>query len=160
MSEGVTGPEPGVSRETRRSFLGRLLGGALLVGTTAILGAIVAYLTPSRSVRAALGPRRVKVGRADDLPPGRGRLTLVDDEPVWVVNLGRGFAALSAVCTHKGCVLRWDDGRRLFQCPCHDGRFDDRGNVVSGLPRHPLARYAVAVVDGDVYVSHGGRRGA
>jgi cytochrome b6-f complex iron-sulfur subunit len=142
--------EPGASR---RSFLSRLLRGTLAAGAAAVAGAIGAFLSPSAQVRSALGPQRVKIGRADEIAPGTGKLALVDDEPVWVVNAGRGFVGLSATCTHKGCVVKWEEGRRLFRCPCHEGRFDDHGNVVFGLPRRPLARFEVAVIGGDVYVS-------
>jgi len=144
----------GERRTTRRSFLGRLLQGTLLTGVAAVAGSIVAYLFPAAEVSSALGPRRVKVGRPEDLPPGTGKLTLVDDEPVWVVHLSSGFAGISAWCTHKGCTIEWQEQRRLFACPCHEGLFDERGNVVSGLPLRPLTRFRVGVVRSELYVSH------
>jgi cytochrome b6-f complex iron-sulfur subunit len=138
---------------SRRSFLGRLLGGTLVASVAGGLASIAAYLFPPDAVSSALGPRRVRVGGADDLAPGDGRLTLVEDEPVWVVRSPAGFMALSAWCTHKGCVVKWERERRVFACPCHEGLFDERGNVVSGLPLRPLSRFRVGLVSGSVYVS-------
>lgn len=145
---------------TRRSFLGKLLGGTLLAGAAATVSAILAYLIPPKEVSSALNPQRVKMGRAVDLPPGKGKLTLVDGEPVWVVNAANGFSGLSALCTHKGCIVKWDEKRRLFSCPCHEGQFDEQGNVIFGLPRRPLSRFRVGLVRGELYVSRWTERNA
>jgi Rieske Fe-S protein len=103
-----------------------------------------------------LGPQRVKVGPASTFALGQGRLALVDDEPVWVLKLATGFVGVAATCTHKGCLIKWEGGRRLFSCPCHEALFDERGNVLSGLPRRPLPHFRVGLVAGDVYVARGG----
>jgi cytochrome b6-f complex iron-sulfur subunit len=142
-------------KPSRRSFLGRLLGGTLLAGFGGAIASIVVYLFPPEEVSSALGPQRVKVGKADDILPGEGKLALVDDEPVWVVHLPRGFVGMSAWCTHKGCIVKWDDQGRLFRCPCHEGLFDERGNVVSGLPLRPLTLFRVGLIQGELYVSRG-----
>jgi cytochrome b6-f complex iron-sulfur subunit len=144
---------------SRRSFLTRLLGGTVLVGFAGVISAIVAYLVPPEAVQSGLGPLRTKIGKADDLPPGQGKLALVNDEPVWVVHQSqKGFAAFSALCTHKGCLVKWEEKRGLFMCPCHEGRFDEDGNVVSGLPRRPLTRFRVGLVHDELYVSRGDGR--
>jgi cytochrome b6-f complex iron-sulfur subunit len=143
---------------TRRSFLSRLLAGTLLAGGAAVLASIVAYLFPREEVSAALGPQRAKVGKADDILLGEGKLTLVDEEPVWIVRSTRGFVAMSAWCTHRGCVVKWDEQERLFRCPCHEGRFDERGNVVAGLPLRSLTRFRVGLVGGELFVSRTDKR--
>jgi cytochrome b6-f complex iron-sulfur subunit len=143
----------------RRSFLGTLLAGTLLAGLAGLVGSVLAYLFVPREVRSALGSRRVRVGAAADIAPGAAKLVLVGDEPVWVVRLSTGFLGLSALCTHRGCLVGWEPRRRLFACPCHEGLFDERGNVVEGLPRRPLAPFRVSLLDGDVYVWRGEDRG-
>ena len=58
---------------------------------------------------------------------------------------GEGYRALSAVCQHLGCRVRWDAPRKQFRCPCHGGVYDRDGHVVSGPPPRPLERLPVRV---------------
>ena len=143
---------------SRRSFLSSLLSGTLLTAAAGAVGSIVAYLFPPEEALSGLGPQRVKVGNVRDLNAGEGKLVLVDDEPVWVVRSATGYTALSAICTHKGCVIKWEGKRSLFTCPCHEGLFDAKGNVVGGLPRSSLPRFRVGVVADEIYVSRFGDR--
>jgi len=53
-----------------------------------------------------------------------------------VVRTEGGLALVSTRCTHLGCRLRLV-GRELA-CPCHEGRFDTAGNVLSGPPSRNL----------------------
>jgi nitrite reductase/ring-hydroxylating ferredoxin subunit len=40
--------------------------------------------------------------------------------------------ALSAKCTHLGCVVHWNSAERSWDCPCHGSRFDTDGAVLHG----------------------------
>lgn len=73
---------------------------------------------------------------------------IVDEERLSVYALtddGREYVAMSNICTHLGCRVRWIADREQFYCPCHDGVFDKEGNVVSGPPPRPLDRYEAKV---------------
>jgi Rieske Fe-S protein len=65
---------------------------------------------------------------------------------------GDNVVALSAVCTHLGCNVRFDEERNEFICPCHAGVYDFNGKNIAGPPPHPLAPLPVKVEDGVVLV--------
>lgn len=37
--------------------------------------------------------------------------------------------AMSAACTHKGCIVQWSGSDRSFHCPCHGGVFSQDGGI-------------------------------
>ena len=43
-----------------------------------------------------------------------------------------GLVALSAVCTHLGCIVHWNQSERSWDCPCHGSRFDRLGHMLNG----------------------------
>ena len=127
-----------------RAFLGLwALGGAATVG---------AYLkAPEKGMRVA--ERLVRVGLLEDIRIGEARLVRQGITPFYVVRLDASrVVAISAVCTHVRCILGFDRERGGLVCPCHDGRFDLAGNVLSGPPPTPLPTYAVSVRAGEVFV--------
>jgi Rieske Fe-S protein len=80
---------------------------------------------------------------------------IVNQEEVSVYVLtedGREFIAMSNICTHLGCRVRWIQDRDQFFCPCHNGVFDEQGNVVSGPVPRPLDRFEVMVEDEQLYL--------
>lgn len=83
---------------------------------------------------------------------------IVEEEKLSIYVLtgnGRDFIAMSNVCTHLGCRVRWISAREQFYCPCHDGIFDKEGNVVSGPPPRPLDRYEVKVENDQLFILGG-----
>ena len=61
--------------------------------------------------------------------------------------------AISAACTHLGCIVTWDEEQKIFKCPCHDGRYDPEGRVISGPPPRPLKRHKTKIEDGKIFLA-------
>ncbi len=83
-----------------------------------------------------------------ELPVGATKTVTFAGVPVIVVRTAVSLKAFSLVCTHLGCLVQWQPGSMEFYCPCHDGRFDQFGEVIAGPPPVPLEEITVTV-DGD-----------
>ena len=100
---------------------------------------------PKRSTRGAGGQRltshvkRNRHGRWPDVPAGEGRLAEIDGEKVAVYRDERGVLhALSASCTHMGCIVQWNGAAQSWDCPCHGGRYRPTGEVLCAPPTRAL----------------------
>jgi len=74
--------------------------------------------------------------------PGEGRVIEQGGERLAVFRDDEGEVhAVSAVCTHMGCVVHWNKAEQTWDCPCHGSRFQVDGEVVCGPALRPLARH-------------------
>jgi len=84
---------------------------------------------------------RADAGRIEDVPAGEGRIVALDEGRCAVHRAGDGTVTVcSAVCTHLGCLVRWNAADRSWDCPCHGSRFAPDGAVLSGPATAPLRR--------------------
>jgi cytochrome b6-f complex iron-sulfur subunit len=106
------------------------------------VGAVAASFLKAPSSETRPGERQLSGGKLSSLGIGEARLVRHSDEPLYVVRMSEGqVLAVSAICTHLRCVLKWKRESSTFQCPCHDGAFDKTGNVLSGPPKRPLRQF-------------------
>jgi cytochrome b6-f complex iron-sulfur subunit len=110
------------------------------VGTTSLavagLGACVfgfRYLSPN--VLYEPSPV-VSVGKPEHYPVGT--VTLDTRFSIFIVRLQEGFYALSAICTHLGCLSAWKPETGTIACPCHGTAFRRDGAVMAGPAPQPL----------------------
>jgi cytochrome b6-f complex iron-sulfur subunit len=116
-----------------------------------VLTPIIAYLWPPKRGSGA-SAARVAVAAAADLPMGKGAVYSVNNKPVIVIHTADDYIALSATCTHLGCILFWNENRQVISCPCHEAYFNTKGDVISGPPPSPLEPYRVQVEGDQIYV--------
>lgn len=65
---------------------------------------------------------------------------------------GTTYTVFSAVCTHLGCNVHWEEARDGFSCPCHDASFSRTGEVLGGPPRQALTQLEAKIEDGVLLV--------
>jgi cytochrome b6-f complex iron-sulfur subunit len=146
------GGEASLSRRGLLKYI--LLGFSALATAGGVLTPIIAYLWPPKQGSGKAGGR-IAVAATADLPPGTGQVFSVNNKPVLVIHAEDGIKALSATCTHLGCVLFWNEQRAVIACPCHEAYFNTNGAVISGPPPAPLAVYRVQVDGDQIYVEGG-----
>ena len=77
----------------------------------------------------------------ENLRAGEGALLEHDGERVAAARDDDGtLYAVSPRCTHLGCLVRWNNAERSWDCPCHGSRFGLDGTVLEGPAVHRLER--------------------
>jgi Rieske Fe-S protein len=79
-----------------------------------------------------------------DIKTDEGKIIKQKEEQIAVYKDKTGnVSALSAVCTHMGCIVGWNSKDKTWDCPCHGSRFNTEGKVINGpavkdLPKKDL----------------------
>jgi cytochrome b6-f complex iron-sulfur subunit len=131
--------EPKLGR--RKLLLKFSWAGLSLIAATAS-AAVIRFFWPRVSNRPA---RSVQVGLPDDFQPGQ--VVYHRGQKFFVIRDETGFFALSARCTHLGCMVVWNRDHRVFLCPCHGGKYDAEGHNVEGPPPRPLDALGIRLDD-------------
>lgn len=123
LAEQLAGTgEPAWSPNARPRQLNGLLGLARANGEAALrLGTGWAGALASSSPGASPEPAK-----------GEGRVVREGRCPVAISRTGGEQHRVSAVCTHLGGILRWNDAARSWDCPLHGSRFSAAGEVLEG----------------------------
>ncbi|MAG55819.1 MAG: hypothetical protein CMJ83_05975 [Planctomycetes bacterium] len=153
MSEN---PDGGPGGEERRSFLSRVSGVAMIGGLVSGYGAFVhiagRFLYPARKPEA----RWLYVARVADVAPGTAlAFQTPGGSRITVARRGDDFIALSSICPHLGCQVRWEAQHERFFCPCHNGVFDATGKGTGGPPKdadQSLSTFPLKVDRGLLYI--------
>ena len=154
--EGMT-PPLSPSEETRREFMAKLgLGACALTALGAAVTA-VDYLDPKVLFEP---PTQFKAGNIQDY--SEGTVKFYEANRAYVIGGLGGIFAMTAVCTHLGCITRYHADENAIACPCHGSRFDLEGDVSHGPAPRPLPWIQLTAnaegdltVDTSVVVPHG-----
>jgi Rieske Fe-S protein len=142
----VTRDKEGVSR---RDFLGLAAFGAAILAS---LGALAGSLRFVKSNVYSEGSKKFKIGKPENFPIGISRK--IDDKNVFIFSDDNGLFAISAICTHLGCIV--SSSEFGFQCPCHGSQYNQDGKVIGGPAPRPLEWFEInQEVDGTLFVDAG-----
>jgi menaquinol-cytochrome c reductase iron-sulfur subunit len=143
-----------------------------LTGAVVGLGAVVAGWPFFRSLVPNVlyePPKRFKIGAPEDFQQG---VTFIDKHRLYLFKEGGSFYAISAVCSHLGCTVKYSPYKRKeeqtvrkltfespgeFHCPCHGSKFYGEGTNYAGPAPRPLSWHPIeiAAADGQLMVDLG-----
>jgi len=127
---------PDLARRRALEILTGAAGAVAVVGLTGLSGCSGSGAAPDE------GPVSIPMS---ELASGGRTVVRFNGQPIEVRRTDDGVRATSLVCTHFGCVVRWDETARIYRCPCHEGKFDADGEVLGGPPTSRLALVPVSV---------------
>lgn len=88
----------------------------------------------------------------DDAPKGN------PDGKFWMVETEDGNKkAIYMVCTHLGCLYKWEPANWRFECPCHGSKFSHDGFYIEGPAPRSLDYFALSEENGEIVVDTGAK---
>lgn len=94
--------------------------------------------------------QRSDISDVAELAYGEGAILKHGLKPVAVSRLDDGrMCAVSGICSHAGCTVKWNSGETSWDCPCHGSRFSPTGEVLHGPAKEPLAAVDLDDILGD-----------
>ena len=145
------------NQNTRRELL--QFGAA--AGAASILGGCKMFNSRKADVVAQAKENEAALTRAESakLLASEGSLLVEVEgrsEKILVVRgKDSGLHAVSAVCTHMGCSVLYDEKLGSIRCPCHGSQYELDGQVVKGPAARPLRQYDVRNDNGLVVITLG-----
>lgn len=136
----------------RRRAIGIFLGSGFLATFASFLYPVLRYFVPPPL--ADLGGDEVVAAKAGEMAPNSGKIFRFGSRPgLLILGNDGAYRALSATCTHLGCIVQYRNDLHEIWCPCHNGIYDMNGRNVSGPPPRPLDAFDVHVRGDEVVVS-------
>ena len=140
-AEAMKGLTPPHSRRKFLRFMSAFLG---LFGLGAILSAIISFLTPPRSSLKKVGGWQA-VGSLSEFKDIQSLSKVYFGLPILLMKEEFEIRVFSAICPHLGCIIKWDEKKKTFLCPCHDAIFDKNGKVLKGPLKSSLLPFDLRV---------------
>jgi len=152
MSDTTQKPTPDHASGTRglmrRDFLSEITLGALGVAGLGSTALTYQYFSPNVLFEPST---TFRAGNPDLYP--LDSVTFLLEQQVYIVRTSGGFYAVSAICTHLGCVTQWKPEANMIACPCHGSKFTPEGKKIEGPAPRPLPHYSITLTaDGELLV--------
>ena len=138
----------------RRAFFVKLGLGSLSIAAAGTAAFSYQFLSPNVLFEPA---PIVNAGKPEDY--ALDSVTLDANTGIYLIHAKEGFFAMSAVCTHLGCLTAWKPELGINACPCHGSKFyvfEDKktpGEKIEGPAPKPLPWLQTWISDeGDLMV--------
>jgi cytochrome b6-f complex iron-sulfur subunit len=132
----------------RRAFFTKIGLGSLGIAAAGTVVFSYEFLSPNVLYEPSA---IVNVGKPDSFAVNS--VTMDVNSGIYLVRAEEGFFALSAVCTHLGCLTAWNQDLGIIACPCHGSKFTRTGEKIEGPAPKPLPWLKTSVSDeGDLMV--------
>jgi nitrite reductase/ring-hydroxylating ferredoxin subunit len=125
---------------TRRAAL---VAGVGLAATAVAGGLVGRALEPAAATKRVAGGlvnpingRWVDVAAMSDLVEGQGKRVTAGGVGAFLFRRGDTVSAVTSICTHLPCELRWNGGNAVLDCSCHPASFMPDGTSTD--PTYPL----------------------
>src|SRR5271169_3208947 len=128
------------SEMNRRDFLNEITLGALGIAGLGSVAVSYQYFSPN----VLFEPSTTFRAGNPDLYPVHS-VTFLQDQQVYIVRMPEGFYAVSAVCTHLGCITQWKPEVDMIACPCHGSKFKLDGTKIEGPAPRSLPHFAISL---------------
>jgi cytochrome b6-f complex iron-sulfur subunit len=140
---------------TRRGFLAAAVAAGFCYAG-ALAYPVYRYLaSPAEMAASEAAVTEVTLKDAQKLEAGTVLMFKFGSSPAMLIhNADNSWVALSAVCTHLGCTVKFEADKNRIHCACHGGVYDPHtGKNVSGPPPKPLRAYKVKLAPDSIVVS-------
>lgn len=135
----------------RRNFLTHILTGWILAVLAPLFYVIIRYIIPPKLREKIL--EVLNVAKISDVPVNAAKIVRFNKIPIVLVHTSANqIKAYSAVCTHLGCIVQYQDEDKNFHCNCHGSVFNLDGKNIAGPAPRPLKPYRVELKENDIYV--------
>ena len=135
----------------RRTFLEKAVTGVGVLLGLSVLYPITQFVVPPKQVKVSENEKIV--ASIDELPPNSAIIKAFAGDRVFILNFNGELKAMSAVCTHLGCLVQWKADESVVFCACHGARYTTTGEIISGPQPTPLKKYGVRVEDEQIVLS-------
>lgn len=138
-----------VSAPSRREFLYYIWGASIVMLLGQSTAGLIWFALPRFREGEFGGVFRIG---ADEVPEAGTPPISQPAGRFWISNDDDGFRALYAVCTHLGCLPKWQPANFRFECPCHGSKFELDGDYIEGPAPRDMDRFVTTITftNGDV----------
>jgi glycine/D-amino acid oxidase-like deaminating enzyme/nitrite reductase/ring-hydroxylating ferredoxin subunit len=99
------------------------------------IGKIKDYLRPGEDGKTVSDLEDIKIGEAAVIEYDGHKIGAFKDE-------NNHMHFVDAECSHLGCIVKWNNDEKSWDCPCHGSRFTYEGHVMHGPANTPLTYHS------------------